>query len=571
MRPTYRAPVRLVNRSDVVQTRKALPKIILRERLYIPKALLTPEVKKAFSVLIENYYPEVDENGEYIENRDLLVKGWRDHQNGWISLSRGHLDKIWELFEGKAEIVDRRSYRYMQSNLQWTDVLVDDGSRKPLKPEQVVFINDLMDAGYGIGEAPPRFGKTICMVNMSVRSGMRTLVIVHQIELAKQFVKALRRCTNIASEERRLRKQLAPATNVGVCKTMEDFENFDVCVTTWQRFHAPMPKNDAEERMQAIQLRKRDSVNRAFKRLRDAYGIVLVDETHRAAAECFSRVVDQFNPWYRFGVTATPDRKDQLDSVIKLIVGPVITEADEQKVPLRVRPVYTGFAPKFTRWHAYESQIMRDGPRNKLALKLIDEDVKKGHSTLVVCNRTKHILDLVQALKARGISAEAFWSGQRDRDGVLDRATRGLTKVTVAMRSMLLGINVPRWSAMHILTPSNNEHNHRQEISRVRTIMEGKEFAVVRDYLDACGASNGCYATRHKVYLSAKCQPVSFEDEHGNPTKKISLAYIKSRSQELRKIKGKVETLAEMGSQFGAGGPKAPRFSSWEGFGQQFN
>lgn len=555
---------------DAVQTCKVLPKIILRERLYVPKALLTPEVRKAFSVLLENYYPEIDDNGETIDNRDLLIKGWRHYKNDWYSISRGNLDKIWEVFNGKAIIEDQRAFPKMQCDLRWMNVLVEDGSRKPLKPEQDVFINELLGSGYGIGEAPPRFGKTICMVNMACRTQMKTLIIVHQIDLARQFIKALRKCTNIAEEERRLGRRLAPRVEDGVCKTMAEFESFDVCVTTWQQFHAPMPRNDAEEHLSSMQLKKKTSVTNAIKRLRNAFGLVMVDETHRAAASCFSEVVTQFNPWYRFGVTATPDRKDQLDAVIKLNIGPVIAEADEQKVPLRVRPVYTGFEPKFTRWHAYEAQIMRDGPRNKLALKLVEEDVQNGHSVLVVCTRTQHIIELVQAFKAKGISAEGFWSGAKDRESVLQNATLGRTKVVVAMRSMLLGINVPKWSAMHILVPSNNGPNCRQEVSRVRTIIPEKKFAVVRDYLDACSASNGCYSTRHKeVYLNPKVQPVQFEDEHGNLVHKLSLAYIKTRAGQPRsRSKGKVETLAEMGAQFGSGGPRVPKFTAWELFKQ---
>ena len=386
--------VHTVNHPSVSAVRRVLPKVVLRERLYIPKALFTAEVRKAFSVLIPNYYPEYDEQtGEAIENRDLLVRGWKDHKNGWFSLSRGDLDTVWSVFRN-CEIVDQRAVPKLSFDLQWLNVLMKDGSRSPLRDTQTAFIDDLMNNGFGIGEAPPRFGKTICMSNITCRVGMRTLVVVHQIELAKQFLRRFRSCTNIDEEEHRLGKRL-----VGICSKPSDFENLEICITTWQQFHAPLPKPDAEPVLALQQMRRRKAVALTVKKLRDRFGLVLVDEAHRAASACFSSVVNMFNPWYRFGVTATPDRKDQLDAVIKLIVGPVVTVADEVKIPIRVRHVYTGMPAKFTHWTTYEAEIARDNRRNKLALQLIEEDAKKGHSIVVVCKRTAHINLLVQALK----------------------------------------------------------------------------------------------------------------------------------------------------------------------------
>jgi superfamily II DNA or RNA helicase len=556
--------VRRIERLDVEQVKRELPKIVLRERLYIPKVLFTPEVRRAFSTIIENYYPEYDpDTGEVNENRDLLVKGWQNAGDDYISLARGDLDKVWEVFANKAEIVDRRAYPHLSFDLRWMGKLMPDGSRSPLKPEQVPFIEGLLEKGYGIGEAPPGFGKTICMSNMTCRLGMKTLVIVHQIELAQQFEAKFRSCTNVGAAEKALGRKL-----VGICRSKADFDTFDICISTWQQFHAPLPKADAEQWLIDQQMRRRKAGEIAMRKLRDKFGLVIVDETHRAASSCFSSVVTKFNPWYRFGVTATPDRKDQLDAVIKLIVGPVVSVGEEKQILLRVRPVYTGFEAKFMKWYAYESQIMRDARRNKLAVELIEKDVKAGHHVVVVCNRTQHILQLVQALCKHNIRAEGFWSGQKDRKGVLTRAEKGHTQVVVSMRAMLLGIDVPCWSSIHILTPSNNAPNHRQEVSRVRRIIPGKNFAVVRDYLDACSASNGCYTTRHQVYTSAKMQPVVFEDEYGNVMKKISLAYIKSRAVQPRSSTKGATSLEEADRSFGAGGPKLPNFSTWEGFGQ---
>jgi hypothetical protein len=153
-------------------------------------------------------------------------------------------------------------------------------------------------------------------------------------------------------------------------------------------------------------------------------------------------------------------------------------------------------------------------------LKQVEKEVGEGHSVLVVTVLVKHILDLVANLKSKGIAAEAFYGGAKDREGILQRAKTGRTKVIVGMRSMLTGVNVPRWDSIHILAPTANKPNHYQEFSRVRTIHPGKKFAVVWHYVDNCGAARGCYRTVHSNYISPLYQPIHFVDHNGNVLKK---------------------------------------------------
>lgn len=560
------------------QRAQTVPKVYLRDRLYVHKSMLTPETRARFSILLRNFFPEFDEQGEPIEVRDLLVRGWRHHKGEWYSLARGNLDVVWEEFARRAEIVDQRAVVPLSFPLRWQNVLMKDGTRSPLRDTQRKFIAEILKAGFGLGKAPPRFGKTICMSAIICHVGMRALIIVHQVELAKQFVAKFRRCTNINAAEAHYRRQL-----VGICDAWSDFDNFDICVTTWQRFHAVIPIIDSEredpyqevnERLQAQQKIRYDETQRQIRRLQNRFGIVIVDEAHRAASPCFSRVVDQFNPWYRLGVTATPDRKDRRDAVIKLIAGAVVSVGVEDKVLLRVRHIYTGFAPKFQSFTAYENKIANDARRNKLILDQIEADVKLGHHVVAVCTRREHIVEMAQKMMRRGITAEGFHGKAHDRDGILARAESGHTKVVFAMRSMLLGIDIPCWSSIHVLVPSANPPNYYQEISRVRTPLPGKPYAVVRDYLDACSASNGCYKYRHMVYTDKENAPILFEDANGVLLNRVSLPLICTTASDTRQAGSKKAT-QDFNDAIGFGnitGPRKPNFdgSGWGGFGSLF-
>lgn len=576
----------MIAQSPTAPLQRQLPKVYLRERLYLHRSLLTDRVRWRFTSVIPNYYPEFNEQGEYNEVRDLVIPGWSHVQGDWFAINRGHLDAVWDEFSGHCEIVDQRAAPRLSFPLRWAGVLMKDGTRSNLRPSQVPFIQDLMSKGYGIGEAPPRFGKTICMSAITCQAGLRTLIIVHQLELAKQFLQKFRRCTNIDALEARSGRRLA-----GLGRTWEDFYNLEICVTTWQRFHAVLPKvNDDGEmaneyidpellRLQREKLHKQQilrytETQKHIHNLRNRFGLVMVDEAHRASSPCFSNVVEQFNAWYRFGVTATPERKDGLDAVIKMIVGPCVAEGDEEKVPLHIKHVYTGFSPKFKSWTAYENAIARDPRRNKLAVDLIERDVKDGHYVVVVTTRTEHIMSIVEALRARGISAAPFHGQlkESEREQNMNDTVEGKIRVLVAMRSMLLGIDVPLWSAMHILMPSANAPNYYQEIARVRTVTETKKFAKIRDYLDAVSASSGSYRTRYSVYTHPKKAPIFFEDEEGKIIERMSLAKILTKAGNVRQAGSKAarEDLEACQVGFGMGGisgVRVPKFDAAAGWG----
>ena len=76
-------------------------------------------------------------------------------------------------------------------------------------------------------------------------------------------------------------------------------------------------------------------------------------------------------------------------------------------------------------------------------------------------------------------------------------------KVVVAMRSMLTGLNIPRWSAIYTQAPISNEPNYTQEVFRVCTPMEGKRTPVIRYFFDEnISISHGCLRTCCKTLLN---------------------------------------------------------------------
>ena len=488
---------------------KDRPYAILEHKLFVEKRFVTQKMLDDYTSVIEDYFPEEDEYGEPIEDRNLYVQGYKYIKKHKVyAFQRGDVAQMAKTFKG-FKIEDNTSAPELRLPVQFLGVPVK-GEMLPLRPDQKKAIKQVFAEGYGILEAPPRFGKTTVMTKLVTKYGLRTIMFVHQIDLARQFEAEFRSCTDVNALERKHGRKI-----IGIARNWDDVAKLDVAIVTWQKFHAGK------------------GGKKALKRFRNRFGLMLIDEGHRFSSQFSSKVISSFNTRYRIGVTATPERKDKRDVIFKQIVGNVVAKGRTKQVPMRVHPVYTGFyLERFGRWNTLVSRLCESANRNKICINTVVDEVKAGHHVLIVTTRKKHIMDLCDRLKAKGIRAEAFYGGVKGRDDILRRAKSGQTKVIVGMRSMLTGVNVPRWDRMHILIPTSNKPNHYQEFSRVRTISENKPFCIVHHYIDNIGASRACYRTCHSNYTNEEYKPIVFIDDNGNVIKTPSLKTINQRSEE---------------------------------------
>lgn len=164
---------------------------------------------------------------------------------------------------------------------------------KSLYPYQRKAVRVLLEKGRGLLVSAPRTGKTVMATGVILKKQVKTLVLVHQEDLIKQFLKTLRNplFTNIADREEELEREL-----VSWCKTYEDFAKTPIAFATYQTF---LSKKGRKLLKKVVDL---------------GWGIVFIDEVHRANAGEYSKVVNSFKCKHRYGMTATRDRKDCLPS-----------------------------------------------------------------------------------------------------------------------------------------------------------------------------------------------------------------------------------------------------------------
>lgn len=191
--------------------------------------------------------------------------------------------------------------------------------------------------------------------------------------------------------------------------------------------------------------------------------------------------------------------------IVDYIVGPVRHTADIETMQPRliVHKSAMNRQVNAKMWTSIVKALYRDQKRNDDIIKKVMQDLKDGHSILIPATQRWFIQAMVEEInlawmKKTGKStpiAAAFYrmNKKQDKLDVLNQARNGEIRVIVAMRSMLTGVNVPRWSAIYEVSPINNRPNVTQECMRVCTPYEGKK-PIIRWFVDMkCNVSVKCF------------------------------------------------------------------------------
>jgi superfamily II DNA or RNA helicase len=400
-----------------------------------------------------------------------------DFEKGVTHFARGDLDLIQEFF-GDIPMEDHRAEPRMAHQIEFTKTLYPN--------QQQVADSILTGDGYGTISAPPRFGKTVVMCYIACKLGLKTIFLSHQIDLAKQALKTFYDFTNIMDLEYDTGKQI-----VGLVTKWSDLDKFDVSFMPYHKFVTGKGASEALEKYQ------------------DAFGLVFVDEVHRASATKYSGVVSNFNSKYRHGVSATIEIKSQRHKINNFVLGPIVAEGDADQVPCQVKIVETHIKiPMVARDRTFFGQMLTylasHKTRNDFLVSYIAAYAEAGHFCIAVADRTNMINYIVERLNLRGITAQAFHAKAFKkislREKALQKARSGEIRVLVAMRSMVLGLDIPRVTTFFNLAPTANPPNYYQEFSRVRTPFPGKSLSYVVDFVDNHPVAYSCMTTREKLY-----------------------------------------------------------------------
>jgi hypothetical protein len=278
---------------------------------------------------------------------------------------------------------------------------------------------------------------------------------------------------------------------------MKDFrEDWDFVLVTYQKF-----------------IRK-NSKKRIAKYLRGNFGLLILDECHLSSAPAFSEFAANMDSKYVLGLTATPKRKDGLEKLAGMIVGPVVVKGENVGMKPLVEVHDTKLAPK-TDWRgmsAYTKAVSwtsMNKERNAMLVRQVFADLRadKRHNIIIPVERRSQAALLVKMINKQAAinneKREESWNenlarmyiGGVNKERVISHMQKGKgTRVLVAMRKMCkLGLDIEALTHMYLQTPINNAPDFYQLTQRICTFYPNKPQPVLRYYVDRIGISQGCF------------------------------------------------------------------------------
>ncbi len=330
----------------------------------------------------------------------------------------------------------------------------------PLRDYQARAVDKLVQVTQGTVVIPCGGGKTRVGMGAIARLQTPTLILVHTVDLAEQWLSELHDKLGIE----------AGLIGDGVEHT------------------APVT-------VAVIQALIRWDPNRLDEFL-GTFGLLILDEAHHVAASTFHSLVDRCPARYRLGLTATPEREDGLTPLLELFLGQrlVLVSHDELvaagvlAVP-EIRSIETDFDFPYESAADFASMLAalaEDEARNALIADRVAEQAIAGNTCLVLSGRVDHCELLAAAIVERGAEAAVLTGrvGRKRRASLLDGARAGKVPVLVATSLADEGLDLPRLSRVFLAFPSRARGRTVQRLGRLMRPHPEKPDAVLFDFVD---------------------------------------------------------------------------------------
>lgn len=247
---------------------------------------------------------------------------------------------------------------------------------------------------------------------------------------------------------------------------------------------------------------------------RNAFDIIVVDECHHCVGtptkvHQFYKVVNNCNARYKYGLSATLTRADNMINCVYAILGKKLHSITEQEVGNKI------IKAKHTKveidldydlmdycegdgtinYNSLINMLSNDPRRNQVILDYVNGNYEQGKKQMILCHRVSQVEQLARDIQDMGISVSAI-SGKvkdakRNYDADVIIATYSLAKE---------GLDIPDLDVVHFATPQKDKAIVKQSAGRVERNIVGKEQPIVYDYVDnKIGYCQMCYKKRRAI------------------------------------------------------------------------
>jgi superfamily II DNA or RNA helicase len=373
------------------------------------------------------------------------------------------------------------------------ELIVIDDQRRQLPEVEFAFSGELrsfqqtaaaemLARDFGTLSAPTGSGKTVMALYILARRRQPTLVIVHNKELALQWMARIETFLAIPKEQVGFigggRKKIGGKITVALVQ----------------------------------------SLYRCAEEIAPHFGNLIVDECHRAPSRTFTEAVTAFDTRYMLGLSATPYRRDKLSKVIFWHLGDLHHEVEATElvasgqildIDVVLRPTeFVAYADPVSEYSTMLSELAHNDARNRLIAADVHREVSEHQRPgvcLVLSDRKLHCQVLQALLKHKHHVAAEVLTGElplEQRREIVERLNAGGIRVLVATGQLIgEGFDCPRLSTLFLATPVRFSGRILQYLGRILRPSEDVLRAKVYDYVDVHVAPLQAAArARQRVY-----------------------------------------------------------------------
>ncbi|MCT7523749.1 DEAD/DEAH box helicase [Aliarcobacter cryaerophilus] len=386
-------------------------------------------------------------------NTPKYLKGYEESSE-FLTLPRGLKEKLFEYLNYNLvnyKIIDNRVFEKIETKrILFT-----------LRAEQEDAIKEILKYDSSICVAPPGFGKTLIGAKIFEQRAVKTLIIVNKNMLLDQWIS---RFVDYFGYKK---------SDIGFLGKSQNRLNGNIDIATMQSL------NNIPE-------------------LVENYTQVIVDECHHIPALTFEQIVKNFKGMYILGLSATPNRKDELDPILYQQLGNISYEYKKPKTHTnRLLVIKTEFTSSADNYAAIINELVSNEDRNRQIVKTIKENIDR--KILLLSDRIEHLNLLENILKEENIDFVSVHGSQNKKEQVENMQKVKTSSLILATSSFFgEGIDFPHLNTIIFATPISFYGRLIQYLGRIG---RGNQECLAIDFLDSKNAMlNSTYKKRLEGY-----------------------------------------------------------------------
>ncbi len=329
-----------------------------------------------------------------------------------------------------------------------------------LQPYQKVVLEKVEDKDFGVIVSPPGTGKTIIGLEIIANKKQPALILVHRKQLFDQWIERIQNFLKIPKKE------------IGQIGNQKNKTGKHITVAMIQSL-----------------ARRKD-----YEDIANAFGTIIIDECHHIPAKSFREAIIKFNAYYLYGLTATPQRKNNDQKLIFVYIGNILHRLDqheylkEKNIKTEINVMETGlYAPfdyKIDNYETISNILIHDTKRNSIILSDIENNANRFKSILILSERKAHVelLNLYLKEKFETITIHGDDSAG-SRKSKIEQIKQGHFKIIISTGQYFgEGIDLNNLECLFIVYPFAFKGKLIQYIGRIQ---RSEKPPVIFDYRDS--------------------------------------------------------------------------------------